>query len=430
MESDIFKEEAYDLLEDIEEALLELGKDPTDTELLNRLFRDFHTIKGSGAMFGFSHVSVFTHSVETAIDLVRQGKILFSEEMMELVLQAHDQILSLIDSDDSEAEFQSPETQALLAQLAAVVSGEIVPDNDKSSSSAVAPPVPQREEQPYRPPAPQAIPADFIAEIDELFDSISSIIEGLRKDHNASKLVNKLYRTIHTIQGSSAMYEYEQLADFCYQVQSAVNSVKQGFAVVTDHALDLILEAKDLMRVSLELNDDADVSHKNKLADIVEQLQDWAVSPGDNSSIKNNNEQESSSAKKLEKQKLLIVEDEFVSRYLLEEFLSSYGTSHSAVDGYEAVLAFKTALTEKRPYNLVCLDIMMPGLDGREVAKEIRRLEKELHVEIACKVVMTTAVTDEKIKDDMLASGLCDAYLTKPLQLDKLIELINKFFGG
>jgi chemotaxis protein histidine kinase CheA len=93
METDIFKEEAYDLLDDIEEALLDLGKDPTDTELLNRLFRNFHTIKGSGAMFGFSQVSDFTHSVETAIDLVRQGKVLFSEELMEIVLQSRDQIL-------------------------------------------------------------------------------------------------------------------------------------------------------------------------------------------------------------------------------------------------------------------------------------------------------------------------------------------------
>lgn len=426
METDIFKEEAYDLLDDIEEALLELGKDPTDSELLNRLFRDFHTIKGSGAMFGFSHVSDFTHRVETAIDTVRQGKITFSDELMDLVLQARDQILRLIDVEDPQAEFDSAETQALLAQLSAVVTGKpTVSEPEKAASLATAGQV--ADQSVGRTPSPQAIPADFLAEVEELFDSINSIVAELRADHNEAKLINKLYRTIHTIQGSATMYEYEQLADFCYQVESAVNAVKQGFALINDEALDLILQANELMRFTLDLNNPADVSHQNKLADIVGQLQDWAVSLDDAAHAQSAKGPGVGAAKKVEGLKILIVEDEFVSRYLLEEFLAPYGTSHSAVDGYEAVLAFKTALTEKRPYRLVCLDIMMPGLDGREVAKEIRRLEKELHVDTPCKVVMTTALTDDKIKDELLAAGFCDAYLSKPLQLDKLNELIISF---
>jgi two-component system chemotaxis response regulator CheY len=318
-----------------------------------------------------------------------------------------------------------------------VVTGEPIIDTDKTASlsgegetSSATLDQQAEEAPPNRTPSPRSIPEDFLAEVEELFDSITSIIDDLRKDHNAEKLVNKLYRTIHTIYGSASMYDYDQLSEFCYQVESAVNSVKQGFAVINDHALDLIVEAKDLMRITLELNDPSNASHKNTLADIVGQLEEWAVSAGDVSHKKSDQEEEPSSAKELALQKILIVEDEFVSRYLLEEFLSPYGTSHSAVDGYEAVLAFKTALIEKRPYNLVCLDIMMPGLDGREVAKEIRRLEKEINVESACKVVMTTAVTDEKVKEDMLASGLCDAYMNKPLQLDKLTELIDTFFGN
>ncbi|MDH5297924.1 MAG: response regulator [Desulfobulbaceae bacterium] len=126
--------------------------------------------------------------------------------------------------------------------------------------------------------------------------------------------------------------------------------------------------------------------------------------------------------------KVLIVEDEFISRYLLQEFLTPYGSSHVAIDGYEAILAFKNALIEKKPYDLVCLDIMMPGLDGRQVAKEIRRLESEMGNGISCKVVMTTALDDVKIKGEMLAAHHCDAYLTKPLRFDELIELLKKYF--
>ena len=68
-----YREEAAELLAELENSLLELEEHPEDHDLINRVFRAMHTIKGSGAMFGFDEIARFTHEVETVFDLVRNG---------------------------------------------------------------------------------------------------------------------------------------------------------------------------------------------------------------------------------------------------------------------------------------------------------------------------------------------------------------------
>ena len=94
-----FLEEAGDLLPELEAALLELDNAPSEPELINRVFRALHTIKGSGSMFGFEEVADFTHEVENAFELVRCGEMAVSKELLDLTFRAKDQIqLMLQDS--------------------------------------------------------------------------------------------------------------------------------------------------------------------------------------------------------------------------------------------------------------------------------------------------------------------------------------------
>ena len=125
--------------------------------------------------------------------------------------------------------------------------------------------------------------------------------------------------------------------------------------------------------------------------------------------------------------KTLIVEDDFTSRLLLQELLKSYGPSHVAVNGKEAVEAVRATLEAVEPYDLICLDIMMPEMDGQQALKEIRALEEARGIFLpdGAKIVMTTALGD--MKSVFAAySGLCDAYLTKPIQKAKLLEELSK----
>src|SRR5579863_2603698 len=92
-----FREEARDILSDLESALLELSENRNDTALLARIFRGLHTIKGSGAMFGFESLAAFTHDLETAFDLLRNGQLETSSELIDLTLSALDQIKAMLE---------------------------------------------------------------------------------------------------------------------------------------------------------------------------------------------------------------------------------------------------------------------------------------------------------------------------------------------
>ncbi|WP_243373058.1 chemotaxis protein CheA [Geotalea sp. SG265] len=93
-----FKEEAYELLAELETSLLELEERPEDEEVIGRVFRAMHTIKGSGAMFGFEDIAAFTHEVETVFDLVRNGKIPVTKNLVNITLAARDQIKAMLDA--------------------------------------------------------------------------------------------------------------------------------------------------------------------------------------------------------------------------------------------------------------------------------------------------------------------------------------------
>jgi two-component system, chemotaxis family, chemotaxis protein CheY len=124
--------------------------------------------------------------------------------------------------------------------------------------------------------------------------------------------------------------------------------------------------------------------------------------------------------------KTLIVEDDFTSRLLMQEILRGFGASHVAVDGMEAVEAVRLALEADEPYDLICLDIMMPEMDGQQALKEIRALEKaKTSMRQEAKIVMTTALTDMKNVYTALSS-MCDAYLTKPIHKGKLMQELRK----
>ncbi len=115
----IYRQEAAELLDSLEATLLDLGQAPDDRGLVDAAFRALHTIKGSGAMFGFDAVAAFTHDFETAFDRVRKGEVAVSEALVAVALVAKDHIRALIESPDAVAPDRST---AILADLQRLVS--------------------------------------------------------------------------------------------------------------------------------------------------------------------------------------------------------------------------------------------------------------------------------------------------------------------
>ncbi len=114
---DAFREEAYELLSTLEEALLELEEAPDDVELIGKVFRVMHTIKGSGAMFGFDDIATFTHGIETVYDRVRSGQIRVSKDLISLTLEARDIIKTMLDEPSGEAPLPGQAVEKITAAL-------------------------------------------------------------------------------------------------------------------------------------------------------------------------------------------------------------------------------------------------------------------------------------------------------------------------
>jgi len=125
--------------------------------------------------------------------------------------------------------------------------------------------------------------------------------------------------------------------------------------------------------------------------------------------------------------KTLIVEDELISRLLLQVILRNHGSVHAAENGKEAVEAFLAAFESDAPFDLICMDIMMPEMDGQQAVKAIRAHEEAcgMHFPDGVKIVMTTALGD--IKGVMRSYGnLCDAYLVKPIGVPVVADELRK----
>ena len=123
----------------------------------------------------------------------------------------------------------------------------------------------------------------------------------------------------------------------------------------------------------------------------------------------------------------LIVEDDFTSRAILKKILSPFGECDIADNGEEAVEAFKLAHRERRPYDLICMDIMMPEMDGQTALKKIRSLEKDRGVVPAqeVKIVMTTALDDPKNVVEAYYKGGATSYVPKPIDKHMLLHLLK-----
>lgn len=124
---------------------------------------------------------------------------------------------------------------------------------------------------------------------------------------------------------------------------------------------------------------------------------------------------------------MLIVDDDFFSRQLLKSMLLPFGNLDIAVNGEETLTAFKVAHEKGEPYHLICLDILMPVMDGQETLKEIRKYEEGRGIRglDGVKVIMVTGVDDNRNVLDAFNTG-CEGYIKKPLDEDKLFELLKK----
>lgn len=124
-------------------------------------------------------------------------------------------------------------------------------------------------------------------------------------------------------------------------------------------------------------------------------------------------------------ERILIAEDDMIGRTTIKKFLSHFAYCDVAMDGLETLNLFIGSIDDNKPYDLICMDIMMPHLDGMKALEAIREIEKQKGIteDKQVKVIMTTALNDRQTV--MNAYGLgCVGYAWKPLDLRKLQDVL------
>ncbi len=119
--------------------------------------------------------------------------------------------------------------------------------------------------------------------------------------------------------------------------------------------------------------------------------------------------------------KVLIVDDDFISRKKMQTIMGQYGEADTAASGSEAMVALEYAEEQGKPYDVIVMDVMMPGVDGIEALKRMRDREKDRRVAEcdAAMIIMVTSSENEELKEFSRHEG-CNAYIVKPVTRQKV----------
>ena len=266
----------------------------------------------------------------------------------------------------------------------------------------------------------------YLAECREHLATLQTNLLGIEKEGPQidEDRINGAFRAVHSIKGGAGFFDLEKVRELARQTEGVLALIRSGEMAPTGDRIGVLLRAAGRLH---ELIQDAASSNRADISEILTALARLsAEQPTPTGKVHDfAGQQEQPGGRRL---RTLVVEDDFASRFLLQSFLSRYGECHLAVNGREAVEAIGSALERGQQYDLICMDIMMPEMNGREAVRQVRAMERAQGVSPAngSKIVMTTAVTD--IKEVIRCfQELCDSYLMKPIDLTELFSQMKSY---
>ena len=369
-----------ELLDALEEGVLELDR-PSDQDqmaLIHKLFQSSHNLKSTLALAGLTRASKLVHTLEDALDAIRRGREGWSATVSDRTFAVIDVVRTCLQAESDASVNLDALQDAPAATPSRVVPSMAIPGIKLTELevAALAAAI-SRGERVYR--------------IEKLFGP------GLGREDFEGHMILDDIRSMGTLLAMVPPYEG-------YAAAAQETVVRYIFSTVKTTA-----ELEELF------------------FDPLIPMSGPALEPGREVTAKLVLTKVPPPAHVPAELRILIVEDDFTCRVLLSEYLRKYGVLHVAINGAEAVQAVRVALAEGLPYDLICLDIMMPEMDGQHALKLIRQSEeaKGILSSDGAKIIMTTALgTLEHVKNAY--ASLCDGYLVKPLYKAKLEEEMRK----
>jgi two-component system chemotaxis response regulator CheY len=397
-ERDLHLSEIIDLIERLEQQLLtfeELLETPSDkTELVHQIFRIAHNLKSTLGMAQRTASSHLIHAVESNFDLVRNGIAQATPMLVHKALMAVDMIRFNVFL----AEEQIAELHELQVLLEDIFNDLNQPKNVKGSI----------ELQFALSDRQRMLLSSMVQENFNIFQ-IEKIINPQHLSQNTYENL-PIYDDIREVGIHIATYpEYDKLPK--NEPESVLRIILATTFTLDDLGMHIFDPVKPVDTAAI-LNKKTPQAATNLATS--QAAQKPALQP-------------MRDVRAVKKMNILVAEDDFVSRTVIHEILIPFGVCDLAADGREALLAFEQTLKDGGRYDLVCLDIMMPIMDGTQALKGIRDLEEQYNItgNSRTKIVMTTALDsiDQVFKAFRLQ---CDAYLTKPISRAKVLNQMRK----
>lgn len=260
---DEFVSESLQGLQSVEQDLLSLEADGgADVELVNRIFRAVHSIKGAGSFLDLTNLVKVSHHAETLLDDVRAGRRSADAEVTDAVLGAVDNLVSMLESEDQGA---THDCDPILDQLERVLRGErsepidgqkeTKPTATKNTEKKSSPKPSAQDSPPLADRDPDLL-AEFLQESAQGLELIEQDLMELESVADSDpELVNRIFRTIHTIKGAGSFLELTNLVSTAHRAETILERIRSGSMQATSMVADSVLSAVDAIKAMLQSTD-------------------------------------------------------------------------------------------------------------------------------------------------------------------------------
>ena len=248
-----FVADSNEMLDQIEPQLIELTKngmgDPVDDQIINAIFRLFHSLKGGAGFLNFTNVQKVTHEAETLLDLVRKGNLQLTKRHINLLVRTDDFLRDLLDritEQMSDSGFES-DAKEIINNLKEAKNWRETEAEEPSKQKEEEGPV-SGDTSELKLDITDEMVVNFVKETFENLDLVEQSLLNLEKNPDDQECIEEVFRNIHTIKGNCGFFGFADLEKLSHKFETVLELVREKSVNCSKDTIQTFLSTLDTMR--------------------------------------------------------------------------------------------------------------------------------------------------------------------------------------